>query len=109
MHAIYRGTLCQGEQMYKINIRAVCARRRAMIPESHKSGHRGSRVEGGRENDRSEGIIQQRYQKIFPTVPLFEKFPMKFLTRKKNLFFFVNFVHQNTDTLLRINQIRIDT
>lgn len=38
MHAIYRGTLCQGEQMYKINIRAVCARRRAMIPESHKSG-----------------------------------------------------------------------
>lgn len=43
MHAIYRGTLCQGEQMYKINIRAVCARRRAMIPESHKSGRWESR------------------------------------------------------------------
>lgn len=28
MHAIYRGTLCQGEQMYKINIRVVCAPRR---------------------------------------------------------------------------------
>lgn len=25
MHAIYRGTLCQGEQMYKINIRALYA------------------------------------------------------------------------------------
>lgn len=24
MHTIYRGTLCQGEQMYKINILAVC-------------------------------------------------------------------------------------
>lgn len=40
MHAIYRGTLCQGEQMYKINILAVCATTRAMIPESHKSGQR---------------------------------------------------------------------
>ncbi|KAG5886757.1 hypothetical protein JTB14_014192 [Gonioctena quinquepunctata] len=40
MHAIYRGTLCQGEQMYKINISAVCATTRAMIPESHKSGQR---------------------------------------------------------------------
>jgi len=40
MHAIYGGTLRQGEQMYKINIRAVCAPTRAMIPEWHKSGQR---------------------------------------------------------------------
>lgn len=45
--------------MYKINIRAVCARRRAMIPESHKSGHRGPSV----------GAVSTRFELETPPSP----------------------------------------